>query len=257
MAYSEFELDIPAVMRAELPKHFDTLEPTALTEENLREIPEGAQGAYLLFLDDELVYVGKTDSRVGFRSRLLRHLNFVRHRRNMDSARVHFKAVRILVFSNFDLEAMLIEEYTRRGGQRPIWNYSGFGSNDPGRRRERQDPAAYDLEFPVDIDREVEFLPPGEHPLLAAVIALKNQLPYLFRYDTDGGHWTRGHPLMASATITVPDGPVTTREALALILEVLPDDWRATVLPNRVILYPEEEGVTYPGQQEALRKKQG
>jgi hypothetical protein len=254
MAYSEFELDIPAVMRAELPKHFDDLEPTPLTEENLKEIPEGAQGAYLLFLDDQLVYVGKTDSKVGFRSRLQRHLNFVRHRHNMDPARVRFKAVRIFVFSNFDLEAMLIEEYTKRSGVRPIWNYSGFGSNDPGRRREGQDPAVYDLEYPVDIDREVELLPPGEHTLLAAVLALKAKLPYLFRYHTDGAHYTRGHPLMRTTTITIPEGPITTRQALGLMLDALPDDWRATVLPNRVILYPEREGATYPGQQEALRK---
>lgn len=255
MSYAEFELDIPAVMRAELPKYFDSLRETPLTEENVRgAIPDGAQGAYLLFLKGTLVYIGKTDSKAGFRNRLVRHLNFVRHRRNIDPANVTFKAVRIFVFSNFDLETMLIEEYTKQGEARPVWNYSGFGSNDPGRRREGQDPAIYDLEYPVDIDEKVPFLDPGEHKLLSAALILKNNLPYIFRYDTGGAHWSKGHELMRERTIIVPEGPMTTRKALILFLDALPEGWRATVLPNRVILYPEKEGASYPGQVEALSK---
>lgn len=255
MSYAEFELDIPGVMRAELPKYFDAMPQTPLTEEDVRSaIPDGAQGAYLLFLKSTLVYIGKTDSKAGFRNRLLRHLNFVRHRRNIDDTDVSFKAVRIFVFSNFDLEAMLIEEYTKQRDARPVWNYSGFGSNDPGRRREGQDPAAYDLEYPVDIDEQVPFLDPGEHKLLEAVLTLKNNLPYIFRYYTGGAHWSKGHELMRDLTIVVPEGPMTTRMALGLFLGALPKGWRATVLPNRVILYPEEEGVSYPGQVEALAK---
>lgn len=255
MGYAEFELDIPAVMRRELPLYFDAMDASPLTEENIRsEVTDRAQGAYLLYLRDELVYVGKTDSQAGFRSRLSRHLKFVSHRRNIDPADVRFKAVRIFVFSNFDLEAMLIDEYTKRGGARPVWNYSGFGSNDPGRNREGQEPADFDLEFPVDIDREVDFLPPGEHSLLEAVLTLKANLPYIFRYGTGGAHWRRGHGVMADARVEVPEGPITTRRALTMVLDGLPDDWRATVLPNRVILYPEKEDAEYPGQLEALRK---
>ncbi|MCK5745259.1 GIY-YIG nuclease family protein [Oricola sp.] len=256
MGYAEFELDIPAVMRRELPMYFDAMEASPLTEESIRnEVTDGAQGAYLLYLGDQLVYVGKTDSQVGFRSRLSRHLKFVSHRHNIDPADVRFKAVRIFVFSNFDLEAMLIEEYTKRNDARPVWNYSGFGSNDPGRNRERQDPADFDLEFPVDIDREVKFLPPGEHTLLDAVLALKANLPYIFRYGTGGAHWRRGHEAMSDVTIRVLEGPVTTRQALMLVLGGLPDEWRATVLPNRVILYPERDDANYPGQVEALRRQ--
>lgn len=253
MSYAEFELDIPAVMRAELPRYFDELPETLLTEENVRKaIPDGAQGAYLLFLKGTLVYIGKTDSKAGFRNRLVRHLNFVRHRRHIDPSDVTFKAVRIFVFSNFDLETMLIEEYTKKRDVRPLWNYSGFGSNDPGRRREGQDPAAYDLDYPVDIDKEIPFLDPGEHKLLSAVIILKNHLPYIFRYDTGGAHWSKGHELMRDVTIVVPEGTMTTRRALKIFLAALPKGWRATVLPNRVILYPEKDGVFYPGQVEAL-----
>ncbi len=253
--YGEFELDIPRVMRAQLPEFFAKLPEQPLTAESLADLPEQAQGAYLLFLDGRLVYVGKTDAQAGFRGRLGRHWMNVRHRRGLAPERVAFKAARIFVFSTFDLETMLIEEYARLDGLRPVWNYSGFGSNDPGRNREDQRPAPFDRDYPVDIDREVDALPPGVHPLLEAVLALKTHLPYLFRFETDGAGvaaWRGGHREMMWRTIEVPEGPVTTRTLLRLILEALPPGWQATVLPNRVILYREER--TYSAQVESLRR---
>jgi hypothetical protein len=238
MGYAEFELDIPEVMRVELPKYFDGLAATPLTEQSISGIPANAQGAYLLFLDETIVYVGKTDAQAGFRTRLLRHYHNIQHRKNLDPSRVYFKAVRVFVFSNFDLETMLIEECTSRIG-RPIWNFSGFGSNDPGRRREEQDSASFDLEYPVDIDRVIELIPPGEHDLLETIVSLKDGLPYLLRYETGGRHYRRGHPEMEARKISVAQGPITTRTILTNILSVLPGGWQATVLPNRVILYKE------------------
>ena len=69
MGYAEFELDIPEVMRTELPKYFDALAAEPLIEANIAKIPQNAQGAYMLFLDGALVYVGKTDAQAGFRAR--------------------------------------------------------------------------------------------------------------------------------------------------------------------------------------------
>ncbi|MEX1179751.1 MAG: GIY-YIG nuclease family protein [Cucumibacter sp.] len=254
MGYAEFELDIPGVMRTELPKYFDAMSASPLTLENLnRMIPNQAQGAYFLFLENSLVYIGKTDAEVGFRSRLLRHLNNVRHRHHLDPEQVRFKAVRIFVFSNFDLETMLIDEYAKREGGRPVWNYSGFGSNDPGHRRESQDPAKFDLQYSVDIDREVAFLPAGEHPLMSALLALKNELPYLLRYDTgEEGTWRTGHVDMIDKMIVVPQRVLTTRLVLTLILDSLPEGWQVSALPGRVILYKED--TTYGSLLEVLRK---
>jgi hypothetical protein len=253
--YAEFELDIPGVMRGQLPNFFATLQSESLIPENISKIPERAQGAYLLFLDETLVYVGKTDAQAGFRNRLTRHSFNIQHRKNLDPTRISFKAVRIFVFSTFDLETMLIEEYTLHHGLRPVWNVSGFGSNDPGRNREDQQPAQFDLDYPLDIDREVSLLSPGEHSLIALVLALKNHLPYIFRYETGGsgaGAWRLGHPDMVDKTISIPAGPITTRLLIQLILKALPIEWQATVLPNRVILYRENR--TYRAQVEVLRR---
>jgi hypothetical protein len=254
MAYSEFEFDIPAGIRRELPLHFGKLKSTQLTEQAVAQIPEKAQGAYLLFYDGALVYVGKTDAKRGFKSRLGRHLNNVQHRKDLDPGKVAFKAVRIFVFSNFDLEAMLIEEYTEHYGAKPFWNFSGFGSNDPGHNREGQDPAEFDLLHPVDIHRELT-LSPGDRPLLEVLLELKNVVPYRFRYQRDKGKGYRvGHVDMRGLSIDVPQPPVTARQILKLVLDVLPDGWQATVLPNRVILYKED--TVYTSQVEALRKGQ-
>ena len=95
-------------MRTELPKYFDALAAEPLIEANISKIPKNAQGAYMLFLNGVLVYVGKTDAQAGFRSRLSRHFHNIQHRKNLNPLDVGFKAIRIFVFSN--LETMLIEE---------------------------------------------------------------------------------------------------------------------------------------------------
>lgn len=251
MGYAEFELDIPEVMRHELPKYFDGLDAEPLTEAAIAEIPANAQGAYMLFLDEALVYIGKTDAQAGFRNRLLRHFHNLQHRQNLNPNHVSFKAVRIFVFSNFDLETMLIEEYEKRSG-RPSWNFSGFGSNDPGRNRETQESAKFDVDYPVDIDRPIDFIKSGKQGLLEVITALKAGLPYLFRYDTEGRNFRLGHREMEDLTVNIPSGPITTRTALNLILDALSPEWQATVLPNRVILYKEDKN--YGQQVERIKK---
>ncbi|MEF2550928.1 Eco29kI family restriction endonuclease [Aurantimonas sp. A2-1-M11] len=252
--YGEFEVDIAALMRSSLPAYFDGLNAVPLLTEYIAEIPFQAQGAYLLLLNGTIVYVGKTDAQAGFRYRLTRHFHNVQHRQHLDPADVSFKAVRVFVFNMFDLETMLIEEYTRVASLRPIWNTSGFGSNDPGHRRENQDPALFDVRHPVDIDREIKAIDPGTHEILAVLLRLKDLLPYTFRYEADGPGrqaWRQGHADMRGHDMTVPTGPQTTRSILQAALNAMGPEWQATVLPNRVILYKED--TTYPAQVEAFR----
>ena len=245
--YDEFEIDIEKVLRADLPTHFASIAPASLTAANVALVPERAKGAYMLFMDGVPVYAGKTDTRHGFRDRLARHHDTVRHRRDLDPARMAFKAVRILVFSNFDAEAILIAE-TRRvtAGSLP-WNDSGFGSNDPGHRREGQEPALFDQQHPVDIDLPLDPAPvsPGPANLRDVLVRLKVSLPYTLRYETDlkpngkPSGYREGHADQRAATVQIPTGPLTTRALLILALAALPAGWAATVFPDRVILYKE------------------
>jgi hypothetical protein len=249
--YSEFELDIASIMKTALPAHFASIEAVPLHPDNISLIPAKAQGAYMLYLNNVLVYIGKTDSKSGFRSRLGRHYKNIQHRKGLDPKNVHFKAIRVFVFNMFDLEDMLIDEHIRQAGSRPDWNTSGFGSNDPGHKREGQDPAPFDVRTPIDIDREIPSIKDGEYHVLELLLLLKEVLPYTFRFESNGS-WRRGHPDMHGKMVQVPSGEKTMRALLQLALNALGRDWQATVMPNRVILYKDK--TTYDSQIETLLK---
>lgn len=244
--YVEYEINVERVLRDELPGVLDQVELAPMTQEAVLAIPPKAKGAYVLYENGHPVYAGKTDTRHGFRDRLTRHSYTIQHRHGFDHSVIGFKAVRIMVFSNFDVEAILIDELRRRDKTALAWNYSGFGSNDPGRNRERQEPAPFDVERPVNIDKPLDFIPTGTLGVLDLLVALKAGLPYNFRYQTDPGRrHTVGHTdQRAAPPVAVPSGQPTLRELLKVTLEALPDGWRATVFPGRVILYKESE--TYP-----------
>ncbi len=171
--YGEFEIDIERVLRTALPPFLDSVTPAPLTPSAINALPPRAKGAYMLLLEAHPVYVGKTDTRHGFRDRLNRHAFSVRHRVGLDPLKVSFKAARIMVFSAFDVEAILIAELRRMDSSALRWNDSGFGSNDPGRRRDGQEPAFFDREFPVDVNQSLDDMPPGSQTAAEALQRLK------------------------------------------------------------------------------------
>jgi len=251
MGYVEYEIDIEKVLRTDLPGVLDGIALAPLTEERVRSIPERAKGAYVPFENGHPVYAGKTDTRHGFRDRLTKHAFTIQHRQNLDPTTISFKAIRILVFSNFDVEAILIDALRKADGTALQWNDSGFGSNDPGHRRETQEPAQFDVERPIDIDRALG-LEPGTYSTLTLLIALKDKLPYVLRYQTDHlpgkkypEHYRKGHEDQRSApSIAIGSGD-TMRAILKKVLDTLPDGWRATAFPDRVILYKDTTPYVY------------
>src|SRR5262249_13805852 len=134
------------------------MQPGPLTGGSVEAVPEG-QGVYQLFHNGNLVYIGKTDSEAGLRRRLRRHARSIQNRLNLNVTDVSFNAVRIFVFTAMDLETQLIRVY----GQ-PAWNNSGFGSNDPGRRRDhtRLRPQGFDATYPINVDRDLDFVVPRQ-----------------------------------------------------------------------------------------------
>jgi hypothetical protein len=257
--YGEYEIDIEEILRQGLPAFFASVAPAPLTNANVNAIPVRAKGAYMLLRDGHPVYAGKTDTQHGFRDRLGRHFFTVQHRIGLDPARISFKAVRIFVFSSFDVEALLIEEIRRSDSTALKWNDSGFGSNDPGHNREGQEPANFDKEFPVDIDRPLDFLAPGAAMTVhEALLQLKKGLPYLLRYETNlagnrkPSRHTVGHAKTRAVSMTIPPAPVTARRVLQAALDALPPGWQVTVFPNRLILYRED--TPYPHAKEILRR---
>ncbi|MBB3963682.1 GIY-YIG nuclease family protein [Rhizobium metallidurans] len=242
--YVEFEFDLPGALLSRLITILDDLQPAPLNAANLSNVPE-EQGVYQLFLDDRLVYVGKTDAEAGLHKRLTRHARKVMYRVGLDPMRVSFKAVRIFVFTAMDLESDLIRHY---GGVKAIdWNGSGFGSNDPGRERDttKIDLGNYDAKFPIDIDREVAYAIDAGEMAADALARLKEALPYTFRFESKGGRSRKPHPDTELTPLAALTGPVTPREAIRHIVASLPKGWQATALPGYIIMYREAPR-TYP-----------
>lgn len=241
--YGEFELDVEQVLREKLPVFFDSLEQTPLTLEHVEALPERSKGAYMLFRGDDPkpVYAGKTDTTHGFRDRLARHAWTVQGRQNLDPAEMRFKAVRILVFAALDAEAILIREMRARMSGALAWNNSGFGSNDPGRNRDGQQPAKFDREFPVDINFPVPDFLDESLPIPQALDALKQRIPYLLRH---GG-------LPNDRVMPALHGDKTVRGVITAAMSALPTGYQATVLHGRIVVYQETR--EYPYMLEAIR----
>jgi len=247
--FREFEFDLPAALLRDLVDLLDSMGSALLNTANVDCIPE-EQGVYQLFLDDALVYVGKTDSEAGLNRRLGRHANKIQQRRNLDPGRVGFKAVRIFVFTAVDLEQQLIRHYSCMRGAL-AWNNSGFGANDPGRERDTTTLKAghFDLLYPIDIDVQLSALEAGGELSVAEVLTtLKAVVPYVIRFQNEGAGSRKPHVDLVQNKIRMGGGARTARRVLELVREKLGNQWRVTVLPGYVIVYKETRAA-YPSEQ--------
>lgn len=258
--YVDFEFDLPRFLLAGLSEQLDGIGSARLSGRNLSKIPD-AQGVYQLFLDDRLVYIGKTDAADGLNRRLSRHLTHVQHRSNLDPKLVRFKAARVFVFTAVDLEALLIQHYKQMASLAGdddvlIWNNSGFGNNDPGRER---DTTAYreghfDRMYPIDIDRPIAFDVPGVATAAEVLALLRNCLPYTFRFETDRQGSRRPHQDLELAPVSLTEGvPFSARIVTEQVVSHLPSGWRASKLPGRIILYKNDDRLFPPEVQEIAR----
>ena len=221
--YVEFEFDLPQALLGRLVEAFEQIGSARLSIANAASIPD-EQGVYQLFLDDRLVYIGKTDGDAGLKSRLCRHAKKLLDRRGLDPSRVSF-------------EGDLIRYY---GGVSAVdWNGSGFGSNDPGRERDtsRVKSDHFDAKFPIDLDRPLDFEVREGDTAATALQRLKAALPYLFRYEKAGANGRKPHPDLATSLIPSLSGVLSARSALQYIVRHLPSGWQVTALPGYVIMY--------------------
>lgn len=247
--YAEFELDFESSLARQLGPFLDALPATALTAENiLRKVPVGAKGAYYLLLDGKLVYIGKSDARIGLQARLLRHYKTLKRRRGIVWDQMTFKAVKVASFAALDTESLLLDLYHRKGEVaglskaecKPEWNFSGFGSNDPGRERDTQKVSLFDRKYPIDlsavVDLDLDRPGPEPIPLTKYLDWLGKQLQFTLRYQKKGMP-----PNRQLKTVNV-DAAELTQDAtiqglLQAVIARLPEDWVLTVLRGKVLLY--------------------
>lgn len=240
--FEDLEFDLPSALRKQLTELFGQMTPGSLDDATVGGVPE-AQGVYQLFFNNELVYVGKTDADAGLRLRLLRHAKKIRSRLNLDHRLVTFKAVRVYVFTAMDLEDLLIKHY-KASGSALSWNLSGFGSNDPGRKRDKSEvkQTHFDRLYPIDLDLRASIVQPVNDCSVAEVLRqLKEQLAYTIRFQNMGGRSKKPHADLASTPIALRAEEDSVRSILQQAKRALGDDWQITALPGYVIIYKERE----------------
>ena len=242
--FVEFEFDLPDALLNSLIGVLDNMQNAPLLPGEVGAIPD-AQGVYQLSLNDQVVYIGKTDAEAGLKRRLERHSHTIQHRKNLNPAHVRFKAVRVFVFTAIDLETQLIRHYGAKG---PVpWNKSGFGSNDPGRNRDATEmkPEGFDSLYQIDIDRNVDLDFSQVKTVADAFRLLREILPYTFRFETLGRGGRQPHPELHGAKIQLQQKQYTTRTLIETVMAHLPKGWQATELAGRVILYREMHEYPY------------
>ncbi|MBV6410691.1 MAG: hypothetical protein GAKPKEKM_01513 [Rhodocyclaceae bacterium] len=106
--FGTFELNLNRGLAEQLGPYFDSLSRAPLTPENIAKVPFGAEGAYALYLDGVLAYVGKSNSKRGLGERLARHRCKLSNRLGISPSQVEFKAAQIYSFSAFDVESLLL-----------------------------------------------------------------------------------------------------------------------------------------------------
>jgi len=242
--YRELEFDLPNALTDTLVGMFESMQSGALNEANLQAVEQDAQGVYQIFLDEELVYVGKTDADAGLGLRLARHSRKIRGRMHLDPAAVRFKAIRVFVFTVMDLEQLIIRHYRELFKVQLDWNNSGFGSNDPGRNRDHSalKDGHFDLLYPINLDHNVKI--PKAFVRVSTNVAgllsvLKNNAPYTIRFETEVKGRKLPHPDLLAASVVLQAGDKTVRKVLQQIRASLNSAWQVTALPGYVIVYKE------------------
>lgn len=239
--FEELEFDLPTALIHALVALLGEMPSASLTENQVSTV-ENEQGIYQLFLDDALVYIGKTDADAGLQTRLRRHSKKIQGRIGLDSSRVTFKAVRIYVFTAMDLEELLIAHFGLTSTN--SWNHSGFGANDPGRERDTTKLKAhhFDKKFPIQLQLPVDLGADGTAQSVHDVLVkLKRAVPYLIRAQTAGGRSKQAHEDLVTTRITIPATKGLTAESiLRLIKTALGSEWQVTALPGYVVIYKED-----------------
>ena len=228
--FDYFRFSLPRAVTEQLVERLEQLTSSPLTNDALAKLTafqaenETAQGVYVIYQGGSAAYAGKAD---GLAERLGEHLWKLCGRQGIDLATVGFKA--LLLDENWSTsanEGLLINHFKAKNECR--WNGSGFGPKDPGKNRDGGEPNWFDNIFHVRDDYTIENI--VDAMTVGAVLAqIKEQVPYLFRYDV---------PAQAAETALRLRGVPRTARALALaVTKALGAGWQLMLFKNGFTLY--------------------
>jgi hypothetical protein len=236
-----FEIDIISALTEQLLASFDGLHPQGLTAENLLLTPT-SQGVYHLHRNGILVYVGKAGN---LRNRLSQHQFKIMGRQNIDVAEMTFACVTIHPnWTALAPESALIQHYAEL--HLSEWNGIGFGPHDPGRNRETTDAdqEGFDVQFPIRHEWPCEFVEAREWNIRELLIRMKEELPFLLRYECINRNYRAGHADYNDRMAVVPQGGMGASQLIGLATQHIPG-WQSTRFPGHMILYRENRAYVH------------
>jgi hypothetical protein len=240
-----FDLDLALALKEQLVGAFDELDLGPFDDKSIGQVKKD-QGVYKLFYKGTLVYVGKAEN---LPRRLSEHLTKIKGRVNISPKDMGFKCLYVgKNWTTLAPEEALIKYFKAQGEGQCEWNGNGFGPHDPGRERETTDKPAegFDAMYPIRKDWACDWIDAGDWNVLKLIVSLKNNLPFLLRYQTGGkkGHYTKGHPDQRAAKVTIPKKGMPADQLLSLVAKAMPG-WQATCFPGCMILYKESKKYSY------------
>jgi hypothetical protein len=143
-------------------------------------------------------------------------------------------------------EASLIRHYKQQQRNLCEWNGISFGPHDPGRDREttNKPPDGFDSQFPIRYDWPCQNVAVGERNLRELLVQIKDELPFLLRYEAVNKKYRLGHPDYNNLIVVVPRSGMPADELLHLITQQLPG-WQSTRFSSHMILYKETREYTH------------
>lgn len=243
---AEFKLSITQALAAQLAEAIDELTPAPLDERELATLfPK--PGVYQLYHHGELVYVGKADESLS--DRLQQHHRKIAGRQSISVADMSFTCLYIEEdLSAVAPEALLIKRYKDSVGL--PWDGSGFGRKDPGSERDTTKIAKFDAWYPIRLDWPCPGLA-GNHKVVDLLKLVKDELPYLFRYQEARKVPANQPAAYHEGEARVPSD-ATARDVFRGLVDGLPTGWQITALHGYVIMYKEDR--TYPTAMEIFRR---
>lgn len=186
-----------------------------------------AQGVYLIIYSGEPKYIGKANN---VKDRLSQHLTKLQGRRNIDLSALTYKALLLdksmSTAANEDILISLFKE--QYGG---MWNGAGFGPKDPGKERDTTKPGKFDQLHPIIEDYPVQLHPDEDGTLTISqiLVAMKHQLPYVFRYEVSKDELQK--------RISISDVTHIARDLLQAVVTHLGFGWRGGIISYGMVLY--------------------
>lgn len=237
--YGDFDFDLAGAVIDQLVGAFGELGIGPLDPPSLRSVDAG-YGIYQLYLDTQLVYIG---SAVKLQKRLLEHHRKLSGRKNIDQSKVGFKCLSVdRAWVQVTHERQLIEHSPGCD-----WNGKGFGNHDYGKERDNTKPQVFDQTYPINERWRCAAVTAGEWEANDLLVAMKEELPYTFRYQTDSpqGGWRKGSAAYNGLRVTVPHPGMPAIDLLREIVRQFPAGWQAIIFPGHMILYAENRDYTH------------